>query len=175
MKKLTAIAVTFLVLGCVSFAEENVVAVSVEDIQSNPGVLAEHRYISTGQPDEALLSKAKDAGYVAVIDLRTAAEERGMDEASTVEALGMSYHLIEVAGARGVTFENARALDALMDDIDGPVLLHCRTGNRVGALLALRAGMDGASVEDALALGREAGLGSLEGAVTEQLNSAAEQ
>lgn len=171
MKKLTAIAVSLLFLGCASVADENVVAVSVEEIQANPGVLAEHRYISTGQPDEALLSQAKDAGYVAVIDLRTASEERGMDEASTVEALGMSYHSIEVAGARGVTFENAQALDALMDDIDGPVLLHCRSGNRVGALLALRAGMDGASVEDALALGRAAGLGSLEGVVQERLQA----
>ena len=171
MKKLTAIAVSLLFLGCASVADENVVAVSVEEIQSNPAVLAEHRYISTGQPDEALLSAAKAAGYVAVIDLRTAAEERGMDEVAAVESLGMSYHLIEVAGARGVTYENAKALDDVMAGIDGPVLLHCRTGNRVGALLALRAGMDGASVEEALALGRAAGLGSLEAAVLERLQA----
>lgn len=171
MKKLTAIAVSLLFLGCASVADENVVAVSVEEIQSNPAVLAEHRYISTGQPDEALLSAAKAAGYVAVIDLRTAAEERGMDEVAAVESLGMSYHLIEVAGARGVTYENAKALDDVMAGIDGPVLLHCRTGNRVGALLALRAGMDGASVEEALALGRAAGLGSLEAAVQERLQA----
>ena len=170
MKKLTAIAVTCLVLGCASVADENVVAVSIADIQASPEVLTKHRYISTGQPDEAMLKAAKDAGYAAVIDLRTAGEDRGMNEASAVESFGMSYHLIEVAGASGVTFENARALDDVMAKIDGPIFLHCRTGNRVGALLALRASMEGASDEEALTLGRAAGLGSLEGAVIEQLN-----
>ena len=169
MKKLIAIALSVLFLGCVSVADEKVIAVSVEDLQANPGVLNDQRYISTGQPDAALLSAAKDAGYVAVIDLRTAGEERGMDEADVVESLGMSYHLIEVAGAGGVTFENATELDGVMAGIDGPVLLHCRTGNRVGALLALRASMNGASDEEALATGKASGLTSLEGAVAEQL------
>ncbi len=58
----------------------------------------------------------------------------------------------------------------MLAGIEGPVLLHCRTGNRVGALLALRASMQGASDEEALEIGRKAGLGSLETAVVEQLD-----
>lgn len=169
MKKFIAFALSLLFFGCASVADENVLAITVADIQANPAVLAEQRYISTGQPDEALLSLAKDAGYVAVIDLRTAAEERGIDEAAAVDALGMSYHLLEVAGASGVTFENARALDALLADIDGPVFLHCRSGNRVGALMALRASMNGASDEEAMAIGKGSGLGSLAGVVESRL------
>lgn len=171
MKKLTAICLSFLFLGWAVVADENVVAVSIAELQASPEVLTEHRYISTGQPDEAMLKAAKNAGYAAVIDLRTAGEDRGIDEAATVESLGMSYHLIEVAGASGVTFENARALDEVMAGIDGPVFLHCRTGNRVGALLALRASMHGATAEEALAVGKTAGLGSLEGAVREQIQT----
>ncbi len=169
MKKLTAVALSILFLGCVSVADEKIVAVSVADLQASPEVLAEHQYISTGQPDESLLGAAKEAGYVAVIDLRRASEDRGLDEASTVETLGMDYHLIEVAGAAGVTFKNAEALDTVMAEADGPVLLHCRSGNRVGALLALRASMKGASDEEAIAIGKASGLGSLESAVLEQL------
>ncbi|MGI9263193.1 MAG: beta-lactamase hydrolase domain-containing protein [Woeseiaceae bacterium] len=169
MKKLIAVALSFLFLGCGSVADEKVIAVSVEDLQANPAILSDQNYISTGQPDAALFSAAKDAGYAAVIDLRTAGEDRGMDEADVLDSLGMSYHLIEVAGAGGVNFENAQALDDALAGIDGPVLLHCRTGNRVGALLALRASMNGASDEEALAIGKASGLTSLEGAVVEQL------
>jgi len=50
------------------------------------------------------------------------------------------------------------------------VLVHCGSGNRVGALLALRASLDGADDEKALALGREGGLSSLEGVVRERLD-----
>lgn len=171
MKKYAAIALSVLFLGCASVADENAVAVSVADIQASPAVLKEHRYISTGQPDAALLSAAKDAGYVAVIDLRTAGEDRGMNEAEVVESLGMSYTSIEVAGASGVNFENAQALDRALADLDGPVLLHCRTGNRVGALLALRASKNGASDDEALEIGRAAGLGSLDAAVMEQIQA----
>ena len=53
---------------------------------------------------------------------------------------------------------------------DGEVLLHCASGNRVGALLALAAvQVDGASPEAALTLGRAAGLKSLEPVVMERL------
>ena len=169
MKRLKVVALSILLLCCVSVAGEKVVSVSIADLQASPEILTEHQYVSTGQPDELLLSAAKEAGYVAVIDLRLASEDRGLDEASTVETLGMDYYLIEVAGAAGVTFKNAEALDTVMAETDGPVLLHCKSANRVGALLALRASMKGASDEEAIAIGKASGLGSLESVVLEQL------
>jgi hypothetical protein len=49
-------------------------------------------------------------------------------------------------------------------------MVHCASGNRVGALLALRANrLEGASPEDALELGLDAGLTRLEPAVREAL------
>jgi len=46
---------------------------------------------SAGQPDEAALEVFAKRGYTTVIDLRTAAEDRGIDEPAAVEHLGMDY------------------------------------------------------------------------------------
>ena len=43
-----------------------------------------------------------------------------------------------------------------------PVLVHCGSGNRVGALLALQKSQEGADVEAAVAYGKEGGLTRLE-------------
>lgn len=126
---------------------------------------------TAGQPDEASLNSLAEAGYVAVIDLRSASEDRGFDEKSVVEALGMNYISIPVSGADGVSFDNAALLDQSLSGIEGPVLVHCASSNRVGALLSLREKMHGASTEEALNLGLAAGLGSLRPAVEEQLNA----
>ncbi|MNN82154.1 hypothetical protein D3C81_1990580 [compost metagenome] len=49
------------------------------------------------------------------------------------------------------------------------MLLHCASGNRVGALLALLAHERGLDEEAAIAEGRAAGLGSLEPTVRAQI------
>ena len=165
------LSAALLACSAITLADEAVRAVSVDAIRDNPAVLDGVTIVSTGQPDQAVLEAARDAGFVAVVDLRTDGEDRGMDETAAVEAAGMKYVSIPVAGASGVTFENAKLLDDALAGIDGPVFLHCRTGNRVGALMALRASAAGASDEDAIAAGKEAGLGSLEAAVLTQLDA----
>jgi uncharacterized protein (TIGR01244 family) len=120
---------------------------------------------SAGQPDQASLEKLAEAGYVAVIDLRAENEDRGFDEKSAVESLGMNYISIPVSGAGGVSYDNAALLDQSLSGIDGPVLVHCASSNRVGALLSLREVLNGASTEEALDLGLAAGLTSLRPAV----------
>ena len=164
------LSAALLACSAITLADEAVRAVSVDAIRDNPAMLDGVTIVSTGQPDQAVLEAARDAGFVAVVDLRTDGEDRGMDETAAVEAAGMKYVSIPVAGASGVTFENAKLLDDALAGIDGPVFLHCRTGNRVGALMALRASAAGASDEDAIAAGKEAGLGSLEAAVLTQLD-----
>jgi uncharacterized protein (TIGR01244 family) len=115
---------------------------------------------TSGQPTESALSELADEGYVAVIDLRGENEDRGIEEAATVERLGMRYVSIPVSGAAGVSYENAEALDAALADLEGPVLIHCASSNRVGALLSLRQHLLGENAADSLALGLEAGLSS---------------
>lgn len=123
-----------------------------------------------GQPDQTALRELADAGYVAVVDLRGTNEDRGFDEQAAVEELGMTYLPLPVAGASDVTYENAEALDKILGELDGPVLLHCASGNRVGALLSLRHRMNGGSREEALELGDSAGLSSLRPTVEQKLS-----
>ncbi len=126
---------------------------------------------AAGQPDEAALQVFADAGYTAVIDMRGPGEDRGLDdEPAAVEALGMQYVAFPITGRDAIGFDKARELDALLEGIDGPVLLHCGSGNRVGALLALRHSLQGADDEAALQLGKDSGLTSLEGVVRERLS-----
>lgn len=128
--------------------------------------------LSAGQPDEAALRQARDAGYAMVIDLRTPGEFTGFDERIAVESLGMEYRQIPVAGADGVTEGNARAFqDALRDAGPRPVLAHCGTANRVGALVALGHALEGADTERALQAGRDAGLLGLEAHVRSLLDA----
>jgi len=124
---------------------------------------------TAGQPDEAALKVFGDSGYSAVIDLRGPNEDRGIDEKAVVEELGMSYVPLPVSGAADISFENAKALDEIIASSEGPVLVHCGSGNRAGALLALRASLKGASDDEAVEVGRQGGLTGSEGVVRERL------
>ncbi|SDQ28110.1 TIGR01244 family protein [Pseudoxanthomonas sp. CF385] len=123
-----------------------------------------------GQPTAEDLQRLKHEGVRTVIDLRGPQEARGFDEAREAEALGMAYIALPISGKDDISAEKAKALHTLLQDREGGVLLHCASGNRVGALLALGAAqIDGLPADEALALGRAAGLKSLEPVVVEQL------
>ena len=124
---------------------------------------------TSGQPDVAALRVFADSGYVAVVDLRGVDEDRGYDQRYAVEEFGMSYVSLPIEGAEAVSFDNAAKLDEILANFDGPVLVHCKSGNRAAALLALRASLHGADDVAALAFGKEAGLTKLEDAVRERL------
>lgn len=124
---------------------------------------------TAGQPNAAQLAAAAASGITTVIDLRGIAEDRGIDEEATVEELGMRYVALPVEGAADITYANAAALDKLLADAEGPVLIHCSSGNRAGALLALRAKLAGADAESALALGVAGGVTGLKATVEEKL------
>ncbi len=124
---------------------------------------------ASGQPTEEQIQTLADAGIRHVISLRTDGEI-DWDESSLVNAAGMEFYSIPVAGAEGVTSENAATLDQLLAQLDGqPVLLHCGSSNRVGALRAMTARDGGASIEDALAEGRRWGMTRMEETVREIL------
>ena len=106
-----------------------------------------------------------------MIDMRAADEDRGLkDEQRLVEALGMTYLLFPIAGKEDISFAKAAALDEILRGLDGPVLVHCASGNRVGALFALRAKNNGATSADAMLVGKAAGMTRLTKLVQERLN-----
>ncbi len=105
-----------------------------------------------------------------MIDLRQPGEDRGFDETRVAESLGLRYVRIPVAGADGLDTANVRAVHLALQQSQGPVLLHCASGNRAGAVLGLvNARYEHASPEQALQLGQRAGLKSLEAATRQRL------
>lgn len=127
--------------------------------------------VTGSQPSRADLEKLKAAGVTTVINLRGTGEDAGFDEAAAAKALGLHYVAIPIAGGADVTTENAAKLDAAMRKADGKALIHCASGNRAGALLALRAAAAGQSVDDAVEFGKSAGMTSLEKVVRERLTA----
>lgn len=135
--------------------------------QPSPGLL------TGGQPERDELRAASDAGVETVVNLRGEGEFTEWDEAALAEELGMRYVHIPVSSAEDLNAEAVSTLDqALSDSGDSATLVHCASGNRVGALFALRAAfLNDHSDEEAMRIGREHGLTSLESVVREILNS----
>lgn len=117
--------------------------------------------ICAGQPSPAQFEAAAAHGVVTVINLR-GADEVDRDLAAEVGGAGMAYVHIPITGPADLTTEAAQKLADALDESDGPVLVHCGSSNRVGALMAVKARLiDGKDAEEAIALGESAGLKSL--------------
>jgi protein tyrosine phosphatase (PTP) superfamily phosphohydrolase (DUF442 family) len=117
--------------------------------------------VTGGQPSLDDLKKLAKNGIKLVINLRTEGEFELFDERKEVEALGMRYISIQVAGAEGINLDNVNALDRALNNLSEPTLLHCASSNRVGGLLAYRAyKLQQQSKQDALKLGKKAGMRS---------------
>tara|TARA_R110002126_G_scaffold8953_25_gene41210 strand:+ start:1400 stop:1918 length:519 start_codon:yes stop_codon:yes gene_type:complete len=131
--------------------------------------------VTGGQPTQQELAMLKAAGVTKVINLRGPNETISFDEKAEAEALGLSYISLPVAGAGEVTADKAKALYELLQG-DEKVLVHCASGNRVGALLAIGAhSIKGTPVEASLEFGRAAGLSSLEPKVRAVLSEESQQ
>lgn len=126
-----------------------------------------------GQPTASQLVDAKAMGLKQIINLRPASEDAGFDEAVTVSDMGIGYHCLPINGRADLTLENVRRFDALLTSAgDTSVLIHCASGNRVGALFALRAAwLHGQDVDAALQIGKQHGLTSMLDAVKEMLSA----
>lgn len=125
---------------------------------------------TSGRLSQDDIAKLEAAGIRHVIDLAQDNETPDFDEAAAVQAAGIGYDNLPIAGPDALTRANVEAFDRLLADAQGPVLVHCASSNRVGAMAALRAAwIEGVPVEEAIAAGRAWGLRSLEGAVRERL------
>ncbi len=133
---------------------------------SKPGIL------TGGQPSEAHLREASEAGYSLIINTRGHGEPGTDVEPQIVAGLGLEYLHIPMAGPGDVTLENAQQMARALESAAGPVMVHCASGNRVGALFALKAfHIEGKSLEEALEIGRGSGLTRMEPLVRAILSS----
>ena len=98
-----------------------------------------------------------EKGFRTIVDLRTP-EEGTAAEKVAVEAAGMTY--VNLPVDKGVP--SAALIDKLStilnDPKQAPVLLHCASGNRVGAAWAIYRVKQGIPLEIALEEGRTAGM-----------------
>jgi protein tyrosine phosphatase (PTP) superfamily phosphohydrolase (DUF442 family) len=128
--------------------------------------------VTAGQLTEAQFQAMVDAGFEHFISLRLATENGAGWEEEYAAETATDFQRLPVAGAEQLSMESVQALDALLKEADGqPTVLYCGSSNRVGALMALRAyWLQGASAEDAMALGEAAGMTRLQPAVAAIIN-----
>jgi len=119
-----------------------------------------------GLPSPADLRAARAQGARTILNL-CAPEELTFDEETLVGELGLRYESIPIRGAADFDRETALKFAAVVDaTVNHPIVVHCASGNRAGAMFALKAFYAaGATVEAALAAGRAAGLKTMEPSV----------
>ncbi len=113
----------------------------------------------SGQPSAEGLAQLKEMGFKTVVNLRTE-KEGAKEEEALVKAAGLAYVSVPVT-APTLSQADAEAVGRVLEDpAAGPVLLHCATANRVGAIWALLQVRKGKSLDEAEAEGRAIGLQS---------------
>ncbi|MFT4046185.1 MAG: sulfur transferase domain-containing protein [Solimonas sp.] len=127
---------------------------------------------TAGRPSAEQFALARQRGVGMVVNLCPHSEPAAYDEPSLVEALGLRYVNIPIANAGDLSEANARRLADALAQAEGAALVHCASSNRVGALFALKAfWLDGKGAEEALAIGRAAGLKAMEPAVRQLIGT----
>jgi uncharacterized protein (TIGR01244 family) len=112
-----------------------------------------------GQPSPEDFPLLKQLGVRTVIDLRRPQEQRGFDEVALAKALSLQYELLPFAGEAELNDEIFARGRQLLSSAPRPLLMHCGSSNRVGALwLAWRAVDGGLSIEEAQAEAKAVGL-----------------
>lgn len=161
------VLVSLLLVAGIGLAQEDPLAVLPRHVALN-----EHQHVS-GQPSVEAIAKLKSAGITTVIDLRPDAETPDLDEKAVVEESGLRYRSLPIASPADLTRENVIKFDQLLKESQKEdVLVHCASANRVGAMLALRAHwLEGKSAEEALAIGKAAGMTGMTEAVKAQLGA----
>ncbi|NTS76493.1 hypothetical protein HR060_06380 [Catenovulum sp. SM1970] len=124
---------------------------------------------SAGQLTQSDLTKLKHSDVKLIINLRPTSEANTYDESSFSNAIGIEYLNIPIASAADINFANADKLQQALEQAKGDVVVHCASGNRVGALFALNAFKQGKTIEQSVAFGKTAGLTRLEPVVKQVL------
>lgn len=160
------IALIVLASGCAASQLSTVAIHEAEPLADWEGVnnlFQDERFFFGGQPDaDAFRRLVEDAGVQTVVSFRRPQElaQLDFDEPALMETLGVRFINIPVMPD---TFSKADVdrLAAVLDKTEGPILLHCSSSNRVGGVwTTYLVQYRGLALEEALHLGRAAGLSS---------------
>lgn len=167
--KLTTLALSFLAASVVALSAcEAPVAVKEQRhdvLQPATGLaLTNAQVFGTlhmgGQPTEADLAALAKAGTRRVITLRKPGELKDFDEKARAGELGLEY--VELTFATPAELDDAtyaKGRELLRQASETPTLLHCASGNRVGALwVAYRVLDEGVAWDAAFAEAQAVGL-----------------
>ncbi|MBK3392781.1 serine/threonine protein phosphatase [Psychrobacter sp. M9-54-1] len=126
--------------------------------------------IVCGALDDEKVAALAAAGVELVLNLQPD-DELNFDERAAVERAGMHYEQLPISGANDLKQLNILAFDNILRQYHGKkTVLHCGSGNRAGAAVALRAGwLRGRKMDTAMERGRSHGLTKLEEEVHNRL------
>lgn len=115
---------------------------------------------TAGQPTPDGLRSLKARGFKTVINLRTESEPGVREEEAALKEQGLTYVWVPFSAATFSQEKVDQVRRALENPASGPILLHCATANRVGAVWTVIEAQRGKSYEEALAAGKAIGLTS---------------
>lgn len=135
-------------------------------------MLPQENLLVGGQPTPSDLVILQQMGVKQVINLRPDYEQIDYDERAICQQLQMQYHVVPVDALATLNLDNAKRLHQLLT-LNQPTLVHCASGNRVGALIALMAyWLLHYTAEDAYHAGVESGLTKLKPEIKQLLGLA---
>jgi len=121
----------------------------------------QQNFITGGQPSISDLETLAKKGVERIINLRGKGEFNDFNEQKVVESLGMEYINIEINGSKDLNNKNIQLFNRALSD--KKTLVHCASGNRVGAFFALDANINkNKTVSESLIIGERTGLTRLE-------------
>ncbi|MEO6421933.1 MAG: protein tyrosine phosphatase family protein [Candidatus Nitrotoga sp.] len=167
-------AALLIIISFFTFSLPNWASEIPKELEGVPGL--KHPNINlyiAAQPKPDDFTAFSKAGVKHVINLRAPNEMPDFNEAAIVTKSGMAYYNIPIVESSDLTKENVNLLNSVLTKLEKEkVLIHCSSGNRVAALMALRAAwIHGASIEDAMKLGESYGLTKLSPDVKKLLSS----
>lgn len=113
------------------------------------------------QPSPADFEQAKEGGVKTVINLRHASEQPDFNEQAFIEGLDLGYYHVPWKSPDELTDAKFQEVRRLLREADRPILMHCSSANRVGAMwLAYRVLDEGATKQQAIEEAKIVGLRS---------------
>jgi uncharacterized protein (TIGR01244 family) len=126
-------------------------------------VIMSDKTAGAGQPSNDQYAVLASKGYSGIINLRPSSEPQPEGAHAAALAAGLSYTVIPITD-KSLSIKDAHLLsEALSQSGSGSVLVHCRSGNRAGALWGLFRGVtEGLSASEAVLASQDAGMRSPE-------------
>ena len=117
------------------------------------------QFCTGGQPRLEHLTKLKEDGVKAIINLRQPSEHRAAEEEAAAKELGLRYFNIPVAYGAPKEEQVTEFLKLTDDPANRPAFIHCTAAIRVGAFWMIRRVLrDGLTIEAAEEEAKKVGL-----------------